>query len=63
MEKTIIKTANNKYISEAYYQNRLDMETNERADAHVFGSVEEANDFLQDGGFDQNYAWAIALNG
>jgi hypothetical protein len=59
MNKFILKTASGKFMSEIYTLNRLDFETIYENDAKKFDSIDEANSFIKDSGFDKEFIWPV----
>lgn len=58
-QKFIIKTANEKYVSEIYFLNGLDFETLHEADAKKFYSKAEAEAAIKSNGWDENFVTVI----
>lgn len=62
MEKFILKTTSNKFMSEVYYMTLKDFKTLYPADAKKFDTKEEAEQFIKESGFDENFVYAIELS-
>lgn len=63
MKNFILKTSNGKFMSDIYYMTLQDFETLHPADAKTFASREEAEAFIKEAGFDENFVYAIELSG
>jgi len=62
MEKFILKTTSNKFMSEIYYMTGKDFETLYPSDAKKFDSKEEAELFIKESGFDENFVHVTELS-
>lgn len=62
MEKFILKTSNGKFMSEIYYMTLKDFETLHVADAKKFDSKEEAESFIKEAGFNEDFVYPIELS-
>lgn len=59
--KFILKTANQKFVSDVYFSNGLDFETLNEADAKVFDLKEDAEKVIKSNGWDENFVYPIKL--
>ena len=60
MEKQfVLKTVNGNFMSEIYTMNGLDFETMYQADAKKFDTKEEAEEFIKESGFADNFIFVV----
>lgn len=55
MKKYVITTTNGKFVSNDYFLNGLDFETNNIEDARIFEDEYEANEVIDSNGWDRNF--------
>ena len=59
MEKFVLKTVNGNFMSEIYTMNGLDFETMYQADAKKFDTKKEAEDFIKEAGFADDFIFVV----